>query len=59
MALCAREVSPSEVTMPGRLLPAMLQRVQPKVSELLRLRMGEDRHHAAFLTKFVGISISL
>ena len=39
---------------PRRLLSAMLQRMQPQVSQLLRLRMGEDRHHAALVVKFVG-----
>ena len=39
---------------PRRFLPAMLQRVQPQVSQLLRLRMGEDRHHTALVMKFVG-----
>ena len=31
----------------------MLQRMQPQVSQLLRLGMGEDRHHAALIVKFV------
>ncbi len=39
---------------PRRFLPAMLQRMQPQVSQFLRLRMGEDRHHAALVMKFVG-----
>ena len=37
-----------------RLLSAMLQRMQAEVSELLRLRMGVDGHHPAFVVKFVG-----
>ena len=36
-----------------RFLPAMLQRMQPEVSELLRFRMGVDGHHAAFVTELV------
>ena len=39
---------------PRRLLPAMLQRMQAQVSELLRLRMSEDRHHSALVVKFVS-----
>ena len=31
----------------------MLQRVQSEIGKFLRLRMGEDRHHTAFITKFV------
>ena len=36
-----------------RFLSAMLQRMQPEVSQLLRLRVSVDGHHAAFVMKFV------
>ena len=54
MALCARESQAVGRDNPRRFLPAMLQRMQPQVSQLLRLGMGEDRHHAALVVKFVG-----
>src|SRR5579871_1758543 len=38
---------------PRRLLPAMLQGMQPEVGKLLRLGMVEDRHHAALVVKFI------
>ena len=38
----------------GRFLAAMLQRMQAEVSQLLRLRVREDRDHAALVVKFVG-----
>jgi hypothetical protein len=40
----------------SRFLPAMLEGVQSKVGKLLRLGMGVDRHHAAFVAKFVGFN---
>ena len=36
-----------------RFLSAMLQRMQPEVSQLLRLRMGVDGDHSALVMKFV------
>ena len=38
----------------SRFLSAVLQSMQAEISELLRFRMGKDRHHAAFIVKFVG-----
>ena len=40
-----------------RFLPAMLQGVQAQVSELGRLRMAVDGHHATFFAKLVGCNI--
>src|SRR5208337_3239385 len=37
-----------------RFLSAMLERVQPEISKLLRLGMGVDGDHATFIAKFVG-----
>ena len=36
-----------------RFLPAMLQRMQPEVSQLFRLRVSVDRHHSAFVMEFI------
>ena len=36
-----------------RLLSAMLQRVQPEVSQLFRLRVSVNRDHAAFVMEFI------
>jgi len=36
-----------------RFLPAVLERMQPKISELLRFRMRVNRDDAALFTKFV------
>lgn len=43
----------------GRFLSTMLQRMQAKIGERLRLRMLVDRHHAAFVAKFVVVSRQL
>src|ERR1700722_14132435 len=41
---------------PRRLLSAMLQSVQPQVSQLLGLWMGKDGNHSALVVKFVRFS---
>ena len=40
----------------SRLLPPVLQPVQPQISELLRLRVRVDRDHPALFTEFIHIS---
>ncbi len=39
----------------SRLLPAMLQRVQPEVGKLFRLGMVVDCHHTALVAKFIAL----
>ena len=53
MALWARKRQAVGGDDARRFLSAMLQRVQPEVSQLLRLRVSVDRHHSALVMKFV------
>ena len=51
--LVRAQVHPVRADDPRRLLPAMLQSMQPQVGELFRLGVRINRHHPALFTKFV------